>query len=372
VQLPPFELERYFARYEFSTRYLLSSSDCEPLAVKTLLGMANDQHLLLWDELTLGYTESSGHPLLRETIAGLYENLDAQDTLVVTPEEGIFLAMQALLKPGDHVVCTFPGYQSLYEIPRAIGCRISLWEPSESDGWQFHLDHLETLLQPDTRLVVVNFPHNPTGALPSVATFDTLIDLLRQRGIFLFCDEMYRGLEIEPGATLPAACECYEKAISLGGLSKAYGLPGLRIGWLAAQDRNLIVRAAQLKDYTTICASAPSEILAIMALDNREEIVAGQRQRLDANLKVLETFMTAHEDCFHWQRPKGGSICFPGLRHVEGAQAFCRTLVEKAGIMLLPSPPFQYGDQHVRIGFGRQNLPEVLQRFEAYLSTIDR
>lgn len=372
MQLPLFELERYFARYEFSARYLLSSSDCEPLTVKTLLGMADDQHLLQWDELTLGYTESSGHPLLRKAIAGLYENLDVQDTLVVTPEEGIFLAMQALLKPGDHVVCTFPGYQSLYEIPRAIGCRVSLWEPSASDSWRFDLDRLETLLQPDTRLVVVNFPHNPTGALPSAATFDTLIGLLRQRGIFLFSDEMYRGLEIEPDATLPAACDRYERAVTLGGLSKTYGLPGLRIGWLATRDRNLITRTSQLKDYTTICASAPGEILAIMALDNREAIVAGQRDRLLANLKALEMFMTSHDDCFHWQCPKGGSVCFPGLRRAEGAQAFCRTLVENADIMLLPSLPFQYGDHHVRIGFGRQNLPEVLQRFDAYLSSIDR
>lgn len=372
MQLPPFELERYFARYEFSARYLLSSSDCEPLALQTLLGMADDEHRRMWNELRLGYTESQGHPLLREAIAGLYKSLGVEDTLVVTPEEGILLAMQALLKPGDHVVCTFPGYQSLYEIPRAIGCRVSLWEPGASDGWRFQLDRLETLLQPDTRLVVVNFPHNPTGALPSVETFDALVGLVRQRGISLFCDEMYRGLEIEPGATLPAACDRYERAITLGGLSKTYGLPGLRIGWLATRDRDLITRTAQLKDYTTICASAPSEILAIMALDNREAIVDGQRKRLHANLKVLETFMAAHDDRFDWQRPKGGSICFPGLRSAEGAQAFCRTLVEKAGIMLLPSTPFQYGDQHVRIGFGRQNLPEVLQRFDAFLSTVDR
>ena len=166
---------------------------------------------------------------------------------------------------------------------------------------------------------------------------------------------MYRGLEIEPGATLPAGCESYERAITLGGLSKTYGLPGLRIGWLATRDRNLITRTAQLKDYTTICASAPSEILAVMALDNQKAIVAGQRERLHANLKVLETFMTAHEDCFHWQRPKGGSICFPGLRRAEGAQAFCRTLVEKAGIMR-PGKP---------VVFGSRERPEAIGRHAA-------
>jgi len=372
VQIPPFELERYFARYEFSARYLLSSSDCESLALKDLLRMANDQARRQWDELKLGYTESLGHPRLREAIAGLYDGLGVEDTLVAVPEEGIFLLMHALLKPGDHVVCTFPGYQSLYEIPRAIGCRVSQWEPDEANGWQFDLDRLAALLRDDTRLVVVNFPHNPTGALPPPEAFEALIALLRQRGIYLFCDEMYRGLEIEPDTILPAACERYERAVTLTGLSKAYGLPGLRIGWLASRDRKLIRRAAQLKDYTTICASAPSEILAIMALDNRQAIVASQLERLLANLERLETFMADHAESFYWQRPQGGSICFPGLRRPEGAEAFCRKLVEEKGIMLLPATPFQYGDRHVRIGFGRSNFPEVLHRFGDYLRMADR
>ena len=334
--------------------------------------MADEESRQLWNEMTLGYTESPGHPRLRNAIAGLYTGLEVEDPLDAAPEEGIFLLMHALIAPGDHVICTFPGYQSLYEIPRAIGCRVTPWEPDETRGWQFDLDRLAALLQPDTRLVVVNFPHNPTGALPSRETFGALIDLLRQRGIYLFCDEMYRGLEFAPGTTLPAACESYAQAVSLAGLSKTYGLPGLRIGWLATLDRRLITRAAQLKDYTTICASAPSEILALMALENRETIVNDQRERLCANLEVLETFMADHADDFHWQRPGGGSICFPGLRRPEGAEAFCRGLVEQAGIMLLPATPFQYGDRHVRIGFGRHNFPDVLHRLGDYLSKAGR
>ena len=367
MQLPPFELERYFARHEFSARYLLSSSDCEALTLEELLGMADEEGRRLWATLKLGYTESAGHPRLRALISGQYEGLAPEDVLVATPEEGIFLALQTLLKPDDHVVCTFPGYQSLYAIPRALGCRVALWEPEASNGWRFDLDRLAGLLRPDTRLVVVNFPHNPTGAVLPPEGFTDLTDLLRQRGIPLFSDEMYRHLEFDPGRTLPAACEVYEMAVSLGGLSKAYGLPGLRVGWLASQNRDVLARAAQLKDYTTICASAPSEILAIMALGRRGTIVARQRERLIANLAVLETFMAAHADVFGWRPPEGGSICFPALRRPEGASAFCRSLVETAGIMLLPSAPFQYGDRHVRIGFGRDNLPEVLDRLAAYL-----
>jgi len=333
--------------------------------------MADDDTRALWNGLTLGYTESPGHPLLREAIAGLYDGLSVEDTLVITPEEGIFLGLQALLKPGDQVVATFPGYQSLYEIPRALGCRVDFWKPAEEQEWQFRLEDLEALLNPDTRAVVVNFPHNPTGALLTSDAFEALVDMLGSKGICLFSDEMYRHLEIEPGRTLPAACETYERAVSLSGLSKAYGLPGLRIGWLASRDRDFLARAARLKDYTTICSSAPSEILAIIALANRKTIIARQRERLRINRAHVEAFMGAHPSTFRWMNPAGGSIAFPGFLRPEGAEAFCRRLVEKTGIMLLPAVPFQYGDRHVRIGFGRENLPAVLQRLGDYLATLE-
>ena len=190
MQLPSFELERYFARYEFSARWLLSSSDCEALAMEELLAMADAESRRLWDALKLGYTESAGHPRLREMIAGTYDDLMPDDVLVAAPEEAILLAMQALLKPGDHLVCTYPGYQSLYEVPRAIGCRVDFWEPEEGDRWAFDVDRLAGVLQPGTRLVVVNFPHNPTGALPPPEQFAAMVDLLREGGIPLFGDEM--------------------------------------------------------------------------------------------------------------------------------------------------------------------------------------
>jgi aspartate/methionine/tyrosine aminotransferase len=332
--------------------------------------MADEENRGLWEDLKLGYTESAGHPRLRGAIAAAYDGLAPEDTLVVTPEEGIFLSMQALLSPGDHVICTFPGYQSLCAIPRAMGCRVTLWEPRETDTWRFDLSRLADLLRPDTRLVVVNFPHNPTGAMLPPEAFGTLIDLLERRGIPLFSDEMYRHLECDSGSTLPAACEIYDRAVSLSGLSKAYGLPGLRIGWLASRDHGFLMQAARLKDYTTICASAPSEILAIMALARRGTILRRQRARLLANLGVLETFMAEHAAIFEWRRPSGGSICFPALRRPEGAAAFCDRLVQAAGIMLVPAAPFDYGDRHVRIGFGRDNLAEVLQHLADYLARL--
>lgn len=367
MNIAPFDLERYFAKYEFSSQYLLSPSDCEPLLMSELLAMANADTARLWEGLRLGYTEYPGHPLLREMIAVMYSGIEAEDTLVVVPEEGIFLLMHALLEPGDHVICTFPGYQSLYEVAKSIGCYVSTWKPDEERGWNFDLEKLEEKMRANTKLVVVNFPHNPTGYLPLKDDFEAIVNLVKERGVYLLSDEMYRFLEIDEGETLPAACEMYERSFSLSGLSKAFGLPGLRIGWLASQESKVLEKVNELKDYTTICSSAPSEILAIIALQVKSEIIRKQYDRLCRNVKTLDVFFDEYQDCFRWNPPKGGSICFPRMLVVEDTSTFCEELVKATGILVLPSRQFQFGTRHIRVGFGREDFPQVIDRFAGYL-----
>jgi aspartate/methionine/tyrosine aminotransferase len=300
----------------------------------------------------------------------MHKGLKAENLLVAAPEEAIFLLMHALLQPGDHVISTFPGYQSLYEIARSVGCQVSTWEPDEDAGWHFELARLAELIRPETKLVVVNFPHNPTGFIPSQKEYVDLIDLLREKGIFLLSDEMYRYLELEAGATLPSACEAYEKAFSLFGMSKTFGLPGLRIGWIATQDAPTLAKMLQLKDYTTICSSAPSEILSIIALQNKDAIIEMQNARLARNFALLDEFFTARPERFQLNRPRGGSICFPRILGVESSLEFADTLVAEASIMLAPSHVFDYGNQHFRIGFGRENFGEVLALFGEYVDAM--
>ena len=369
MKLESFFLERYFAKHEFSAKYLLSSSDCEAFYMQELLESADAQSLGLWKNLKLGYTDSSGHPALRESIADIYKGVAADDILVVTPEEGIFLSMQALLRPGDHVVCTFPGYQSLYELARSVGSDVSLWKPDEDRGWHFSLRQLENLIRDDTRMVVVNFPHNPTGYLPSHDGYMSLVDIVRRSGAYLFSDEMYRFLEFDREATLPAGCEVYRKAISLSGLSKSFGLPGLRIGWVATRDHNILEQMRLLKDYTTICSSAPSEILGLMAVRDCENIIARQMARILKNISILDEFFSQYSDCMCWNRPLGGSICFPRMSLTDDTSEFCESLIKETGIMLVPSKIFQYGNHHVRIGFGREDFPEIIERFSAYIDS---
>jgi len=367
MTIQPFKLERYFAQYEFSTRYLLSSSDCDGLPMHELLGMADNECRALWDGLRMGYTESLGHPLLRAEIAKLYSGISAEDILVIVPEEGILIAMQGILQKGDHVICTFPGYQSLYQVAEGLGCQVTRWMPEEEHGWRFNPDFLEAHLQSNTRLLVFNFPHNPTGYLPSLEDYQRILEFAKKHNLYVFSDEMYRLLELDPLERLPSACEQYGKAVTLFGMSKTFGMAGARIGWLVTRDRELYEKLASAKDYTTICSSAPSEVLSIIGLRSKDMIVTRHLERVRRNLDLLDEIFIAHADLFEWTRPRAGTIAFPRYKGEEGTAALCQRLVSAAGIMLLPSTVYDYDDQHVRVGFGRENLPEGLQKLKTYL-----
>jgi aspartate/methionine/tyrosine aminotransferase len=348
-----------------------------------LLAAADDELRLRWDGLTLGYTESQGLPDLRAEIATLYERVSAEQILVAAPEEAIFLTMHALLSPGDHVVCAFPGYQSLYELARSIGCEVDRWLPEEGDRWRFDPVALERLLRPDTRLVVWNFPHNPTGALPSAADFARMVQAVARTGAWLFSDEMYRLLEPAPELRLPAAVDLYERAISLAGMSKAFGLAGLRIGWVGATDGAALERMKELKDYTTICSSAPGELLALMALRTRETILSALVARLARNREAAGAFFDRHRDILDWVPPQAGTVCFPRLLAAQapgggrgaeaagggrGAEDFCARLLEQAGVLVLPSTVYGYGDSHFRLGLGRKDFIAGLDVLEGFLT----
>ncbi len=366
MPIRPFHLERYFARYEFQTPLLLSSSDCEALTIEELLTLASPEDRSRWTNLKLGYTESAGHPELRERIAAEYEGLGADQVITAVPEEVIYLLMRTLLKAGDRIVCTFPGYQSLYEIARSMGCEVEYWQPREGSArWSFSLDDLEPLLAMRPKAVIVNFPHNPTGAQLNEEDWRRLIERTERDGIWLVSDEMYRGLEYD-GKPLRAAVTAHERGISIAGLSKAYGLAGLRCGWVASQSGSLLQSIQSYKDYTTICGSAPSEYLAIIAMKQAEFLRTRCRNIIANNREKLTQFMTLHADFFEMREPQAGPICFPRWRG-KSASLFCERLAAEAGIMLLPSTVYEAGDAHVRVGFGRENFAVGLEALAAYL-----
>jgi aspartate/methionine/tyrosine aminotransferase len=242
------------------------------------------------------------------------------------------------------------------------------WPLVETEtGWQLDLDHLAELLIPKTKLLVINVPHNPTGYLPTLAEFEMILTLAAARGVWLFCDEMYRGLEYDPAARLPLAGERYERAISLWGMSKTFGLAGLRLGWLALQDQAVLADLIRWKDYTTICSSAPGEFLARLALDQAQAIIQRNLAIIQHNLSVIHDFMVKRADFFAWREPLAGPIAFARLRQ-DSAATFCQQLVQDCGVLLVPATVFDFGDSHLRFGLGRRNFPEGLAVLDAYLT----
>ena len=368
VRIADFTLERYFARWEFAVEHLLGASDVQAYPMAELLELADAETRALWDDLRLGYTESTGHPLLRREIASLYETLEPDDVLTFAgAEEAIFCLMNVIPGPGDHVIVTWPGYQSLYEVARAAGAEVTLHELRETHDWGIDVDLLRSQVTPATTLIVVNLPHNPTGMLADRSTFDAVVEIAEAAGAHLLVDEVYRGLELDGVEPLPTGADAASRGISLGVMSKSFALAGLRIGWLATKDRELIDRLARFKDYTTICSSAPSEILSIMALRARDRVLARSRGIVAANLERLDAFFDDWADRFTWVRPRAGSIGYPRLT-VPGVRLddWAAELVEAEGVLLLPGSQFGDPGNHFRLGFGRTDLPVAVDRLEAF------
>jgi aspartate/methionine/tyrosine aminotransferase len=368
VRLTDFALERYFARWEFAVDHLLCASDVQGYPMAELLDLADPEARALWDGLTLGYTESTGHPLLKREIAARYDGLEADDVLVFAgAEEAIFCLVNTLVGPGDHAIVTWPGYQSLYEVARGAGAEVTLHELREDADWAVDLDLLRAQVTPATRLIVLNAPHNPTGMLPDRETFDGLVAIAEDAGAHLLMDEVYRDLEYDPADRLPAGAEALERGVSLGVMSKSFAMAGLRIGWLATRDRDLLARCAAFKDYTTICSSAPSEVLALIALRAADTVLARSRAIVAANLEVVDAFFEDWADRFSWVRPRAGSVGFPRLT-VPGVSIddWAADLVETEGVLLLPGSQFEFGGNHFRLGLGRTDLTDALERLTRF------
>lgn len=379
----PFLVERFFAKHEFTAEYMLGSSDAEAWSVAELLQLAatrgDTKASAEWADLKLGYTESPGHPELRRLIASIYGGpIGPEQVICIVPEEGIFIAMSTLLAPGDVVVAMMPAYQSLYEVARGRGCTVLPWSGSyvPGRGWAFEIEALRKVLEDssagEVRMVVTNFPHNPTSWMPTAVEHAELVSICRQREILLFSDEMYWGVAAEGSGPTESSCVRYEGAVTLGGLSKPYGLPGLRTGWLATQSKEVMAKLRHMKDYVTICGSAPSETLAIIALRHREALLARSRDVSQRNRAHFKAFCEEFHQLFEWApEPSVGLTAFVVLRGWAakmGAKGFADWCVEKASCVLVPSDCFDLFDPPaVRVGLGRKNFPEALAQLRKHL-----
>ncbi len=372
TRLPDFRLETYFSRWEFAARYHLTASDAQTMPMRELLALADAGDLAAWEELSLGYTQTFGDPALREAIAGMYDQAGADDVICFGgAEEALYLAMQVLLGPSDHAVVITPNYQAAETVPLSL-CEVTGVALDRDRDWALDLDQVAAAIRPNTRVVSVNFPNNPTGKVISADEFARLALLCDERGIRLFSDEVYRGLERDRGRQLPQAADLSDRALSLNVTSKSLGLPGLRIGWICCRERALLSALERAKHYTTICSSAPSEILARIAIKARDQILARNRAIIAANTPVFDAFFAEFRGLFEWRAPDGGCVAYPRYLGPGGVETFCADLVREAGVLLLPASIYRSEltstpADHFRIGIGRRDPEPALAAFASWL-----
>lgn len=371
--LPDFRLETHFAKWEFKARHHMTASDAESMSLPELLAMASPEDREGFENMWLGYTETYGAPDLRAAIAATYKAQTADNILCFAgASEGIFAANTVLLDADSHAIVVTPNYQSHESLPLAI-CEATGVPLDPHDNWSLDIDRVREAIRPNTRLLTINFPHNPTGAILPRDRYDALITLCRQHGIWILHDEIFNGLGPSDADHLPFIADVYERGLSLGVMSKSYGLPGLRVGWIACQDRDVLSRMERIKHYLSICNSGPSERLALIALKNRAKILARNCAIVDENLPKWDAFFARHPDLFEWQRPDGACMGFPRYLGADGVEAFAQKLVEEAGVLLLPSTIYRSDlgptpTDRFRLGFGRRGLDEGLAAMEAHLT----
>lgn len=364
-----FKLEEYLGRYEFVAPHLLCCSDAESWTIRDLLEMGAEKDKTDFLDLPLSYTELKGNPVLRKLIAeSFYPGLSPDHILITAgAEDGIFCTLTTLLNAGDHCIVLVPCYQSLYEVPYEKGVDITSIPLREENQWKIDVEEIKSSIRGNTKALIMNFPHNPTGQVITQEELKELTDLCATHNIWLFNDEVYRLLGNPTQGWADPVVSLYSKGISLGVMSKAFGLPGLRIGWIACQDKKLVQDVERMKHYTSLCNSAPSEYLACLALKNASTLLERNNTITQRNLDELDRFFQEYRDLFSWVRPQGGCIGYVRYHGNETTDDFCHQLVQEQGVLLLPGSIYNHSKKYFRIGFGRLNMSEALNQFKMFL-----
>ena len=361
MKIEPFQLERWMSKYEVNVQWDIAESGIFPMSTREILallpGEERDDELERLLDLRLGYSEARGSAELRGLIAETYANTSPDEVLVTTGAiEANFLLFNELLSPGDKVVVVDPAYQQLRGVPAAIGCDVALWKLRNGSGFRFDLDDLRKLATPGTRLIVINTPHNPTGAMLSAAQLEEIYALAEELDAWVLSDEAYRWLDLPGSAPLaPPMRDLGPRAICTGTFSKPFGLPGLRTGWIAAPE-DVIRRCWGLRDYVSLSPGKLNDALAVIAFRHRDQIAARTHQIVAENLTFADGWFAANADLVSWKPPRGGLLALMKYELEMPSYDLANTLAEQYGVMLAPGAAFGY-EGYLRIGIG--NSPEL-------------
>jgi aspartate/methionine/tyrosine aminotransferase len=363
VRIEPFLLERWMTRHETYVKYDIAESGILPMTTADLLDLlpASERAAALERllALPLGYSEARGTEELRRLLAATYARGDGEHILVTTGAiEANFLLFNELLDPGDHVIAPYPAYQQLYSVPRAIGCDVSLWKVGPETGYRYDVNALERLVTPRTRLIVVNTPHNPTGAMLSPDDARRVYALAESVGATILGDEAYRWLAVPGGADFADPFfDMGARGVSVGTLSKPFGLPGLRIGWIAGPP-DLVRRCWGLRDYITLSPGKLNDALACIAVAHRNRIVERNTRIIAANLATATRFLDDHSSLLSWTPPRGGLLALVKYELPVPSLELADKLAIEESVLLAPGSAFGY-EHHLRLGIGQR--PDVFE-----------
>lgn len=363
MKIETFMLERWMTTWELQVEYDICESGIYPMSVNEVLDLVPEaeraETLDRFLNTRLTYSEATGTRELRELLAATYKNTGPENILVTTGAiEANFALFNVLLDAGDHVVAVHPAYQQLQSVPRAIGCDVSLWWLRPENGFRYDLDELERLVTPKTKLIVLNTPHNPTGTLLSGDELKRIYALAESIGARVLADEAYRWLEMPGGEPLPEPMRNLgERAISVGTFSKPFGIPGIRIGWLAASEE-IVAACWALRDYTSLSPGKLNDFLAVVALRNREKVTARTRAIVQENLNTAESWFSQHADVVGWTPPRGGLLALMAYNLDIPSLELADRLAEEYSVMLAPGAAFGY-EHYLRIGVGQK--PEIFR-----------
>ncbi len=360
----PFELERWQSTWEHRVRYNLSESGVHPLSIRELLGLAGEKPDALLD-IPMGYGQSDGSDELRNEIVALYPGATTEQIVVtIGSAEANFLACWTLIEPGDRVVVIAPTYMQIPGLARNLGAKVVTVPLLFERGWEPDPDAVRKAISPGTRLVIVTNPNNPTGRILSSEMRTAVLERVRAVGAWLLVDEVYQGAELD-GRTTPSFFGSYDRLLVVNGLSKAYGLPGLRIGWIAGPGsfRDAVV---QRHDYTVIGASPAMDFLATRALRVRKKILDRTRRILNTNLPVLEDWLRRLDGLFEWRPPDCGAICLVRYRNGPDTLDLVEQVRARHDILLVPGEHFEL-PRHLRLGYGNEN-----GQLEAALADLEK
>jgi len=319
--------------------------------------------------MKLGYTETWGDPELRAMVANLYEDMTAENVMIMHgAQEGIFGFMNVMLDEGDHMIAMYPNYQSAYEVANSVpNCEFSKWYvKDDGEKWVVDFDELEALIKPNTKLIAINTPNNPTGYTFTNEELKKLGEIAEKHDIHVFSDEVYKGIEMD-GESRRWMADVSDKGISVGVMSKSYGLAGLRVGWMVSKDLEVLEKNVKFKHYMSICDAGPSEFLTKIALKHSDEILERNLNIIKKNVALADEFFAKYTKIFSKRVSPAGPIAYHKLLLDMPVSEFCHEAVTKKGVLLLPSNIYDFEGNYFRMGYGRANFPESLAKFEEFL-----